>query len=305
MEAVADVDEIRDANGLIPMREFADLRDQCLALREVLLPDAIWQQFQVWHDTPDDVAAHRSILLLAFRRGCLSGVTGPIHRYLLPTTGFRPIVRNQYMRDLQERWLFDRDPVRRNCLSRIFRGRLVELQYAAFLESQSHKVTGMEALRTGPDIETVAADGVAHSFEVKTIGVEDGDFRILLESLAGDPAGAFVSPYRAMNYLLFRVYEAARQLRAISVVKNVIVVIDEMTWFRFRVQLKHNWINWRNPTFLSEDDEWKQFLSSQGERYPNLPNDLAATVRTIDSIRILKQDSRFDFSPIYDLSPKL
>jgi hypothetical protein len=72
MDGVADVDEVRDADGSIPFEDFSEMRDRCRALREILLPDSIWQQFREWHSLPDDVAAHRSILLLAFRRGCLS-----------------------------------------------------------------------------------------------------------------------------------------------------------------------------------------------------------------------------------------
>ncbi|MGA2774300.1 MAG: hypothetical protein ABSG26_26230 [Bryobacteraceae bacterium] len=243
MDAVIDVDDVRDADGLIPIKDFSEMRDKCPALRQVLLPDSIWQQFRAWHSRPDDVATHCSILLLAFRRGYLNRVTAPIHQYLLSSTGILPDVRKQYVQDLRERWMLDGDPVKRNRLSRTFRGRLVELQFAVWLESRSHKVVGLEATREGPDIETLSPDGVANTFEVKFIGVEDGDFRIFLESIAGSPGGGFVSPYTAMNFLLFRAYEAARQLHAVTGTKTVVVVIDDMTWFRFDMQLRGNWIN--------------------------------------------------------------
>src|ERR1019366_3508898 len=111
MDAVVDVDEVRDADGSIPFTDFSEMRGKCRALREILLPDSIWQQFRDWHSRPDDEAAHRSILLLAFRRGCLGSVTKPIHRYIVSSKGIRPDVRKQYLQDFRERWMLADDPV--------------------------------------------------------------------------------------------------------------------------------------------------------------------------------------------------
>jgi hypothetical protein len=64
-----------------------------------------------------------------------SGMTPTVRSLYSPfiaAGGIRPFVRNQNMRDLQERWMFDGDPVKRNGLSRIFRGRFVKLQYALY-----------------------------------------------------------------------------------------------------------------------------------------------------------------------------
>ena len=57
-------------------------------------------------------------------------VTGPVHRYLLTETGISPNARKQYVKDLREKWMLDPDPCERHRLSRTFRGRLIELQYA-------------------------------------------------------------------------------------------------------------------------------------------------------------------------------
>lgn len=304
MDVVRDVDEVRNADGSIPFKEFSDMRDKCRALREVFLPDSIWQQFRDWHTRPDDEAAHRSILLLAYRRGCLSSVTKPIHRYILSSNGIRADARKQYLQDLRERWMLADDPVERNRLAKIFRGRIVELQLALWLEGQSYRVVGLEATRKGPDIETTSRNGVNTSWEVKFIGVEDGDFRIFLDSIAGLPAATWVSPYTAMNYLVFRVYEAARQLSSARETKAVIVVVDDTAWFRFEMQLTGNWIDWKNPVFISQDSEWTQFLEAQKKRYPDLPNDLASTIQEVDSIRIFRQTSRFEFILEYDVSAR-
>jgi hypothetical protein len=65
--------------------------------------------------------------------------------------------------------MFDADPLGRHQLSRIFRGRLIELQFASWLESQSHTVVGLEATRSaadaaGPDIQALSASGQTHAF---------------------------------------------------------------------------------------------------------------------------------------------
>jgi hypothetical protein len=161
---------------------------------------------------------------------------------------------------------------------------------------------GLEATRKGTDIETVSPDGAHNSLEVKFIGIEDADFRIFLESIAGLPAGTWVSPYTAMNYLIFRVYEAARQLQNARGTKTVVVVIDDTAWFRFEVQLTGHWIDWKNVAFVSQNAAWTQFLDEQLKRYPELPNDLASTVQAVNSIKIFRQSSRFEFILEYDVS---
>jgi hypothetical protein len=110
MDVVEEVDDRRVADGSTRLTAFGEMRERCPALREVLLPDSIWQQFEDWHSCPDDEAAHRSILLLAFRRASLSCVTKPIHRYIVSSNGIRRGVRKQYIQDLRERWMLADDP---------------------------------------------------------------------------------------------------------------------------------------------------------------------------------------------------
>lgn len=145
MDWMEDVDEVRDADGSIPLDAFSEMRDACQALRDVFFPDSIWPAVRNWHSAADNEAAHCSIPLLAFRRGCLSSITRPIHRFILSFNGILPAVRKQYLQDLRERWMLTADPVERNKRSRIFRGHLVELQFALWLESQSHEVVELEA----------------------------------------------------------------------------------------------------------------------------------------------------------------
>ena len=137
------------------LASFSAVRAGCPALGKVLLPDSIWQDFQGWCVHPDDIAEHRSVLLRAYLRGFLGRVTLPIHRYLLASGAIRTDARKQYIKDLQETWLRNQEPLERHRKWRIFHGHLVELQLAAWLEEQSYAITGLEALREGPDIEAV------------------------------------------------------------------------------------------------------------------------------------------------------
>ena len=295
LAATTDIELVRDPDGRIPLGDFQALREQCIALRLVLLPDTIWPQFLKWHEMPDDVASHSSILLLAFRRGYLPCITAPIHRYLLSSTGVLPNVSKQYLQDLREKWMFDEEPLVRHQQSRIYRGKLLELQFASWLESQGHTVVGLEATRKGPDIETIAGTGEAQAFEVKFFGMEDNDFGIMVKSMGGHPAGGAISAYQPINYLLFRVYEAARQLKNFAGRKTVVIIIDEIGWFRFDMQVRGNWINWANPQFIAPDETWNEFMSHQQKRYPDLLNDLAETVRGIDRIQVFRQNAAFEF----------
>jgi hypothetical protein len=87
--------------------------------------------------------------------------------------------------------------------------------------------------------------------------------------------------YPAINYLLFRVFEASRQLGRVSRPRVAAIVVEDLTWWRFGVQLRSEWINWAEPRFQPGDPGWEAFIEGQRERYPELPN-VAAAVGAID-----------------------
>lgn len=277
------------------------IRETCPTLRHIFLPDAIWRDFKAWHSTPDLVAAHRSMILLALERGHLKRLTSSIHRYLVDGAGVHPNVRDQYLKDLRERWMHYADPLERHHKSRIFMGRITELQVAEWLESRGWTITGLEALGGGPDIEARDPDGNVTAIEVKSIGTEDDDFKMILRSMAGEPAGGVVSPYSAINYLVFRIYEAAKQLSQFDLPRIALVVIGSGYWWRFKMQLEGGWIDWANAAFLDSGPAWQEFIGKQEERYPQLETELGAVVRGIHAVWILKRSSGYE----YDLEMKL
>jgi len=282
-----------------PIAALACLRQKCPALHRVFLPDEIWSDFEQWHQQVDEVATHRSVLLLALQRGHLARLTSPVHRFLLDSQDVRPDVGRQYLKDLRERWMHYTDPIERHRKSRIFRGRVTELQHAEWLEELGWTIEGLEALGSGHDVEARSPEGIATAFEMKFIGSEDSDFRMVLKAIAGEPANESVSPYSAINYLVFRAFEAARQLQQVARRRIAAIVVEDLTWWRFDLQLKNNWIDWRNPVFVEDNAEWSSFLQIQQERYPELP-DIASTIRAIDRVWIVRQSSGYHLDLEYD-----
>ena len=176
------------------------------------------------------VAAHRSVLLVALESGHLARLTRPVHRYLIENGALRADVRPQYARDMQERWMLNADPHRRNRASSSFAGLIAELHLAECIETtRESRIVGLEALREGPDVEAQDGAGVTTAFEVKTLGIERNDFEMVLQSLANGPSGRAVSPRAAINYMLFRVYEAAKQLERFGGRRIAVAVFDLST----------------------------------------------------------------------------
>lgn len=292
--ATNNTELLRDTHGNIPFEGFIDLRQHCSALREVLLPDEIWPEVLQWHRVGDDVASHSSVVLLAYRRGRLPKVTGPIHRYLLIDTGIFASARKQYLKDLCEKWMLNPDPGERHRLSRTFRGRLIELQYAQLLENQNHAIVGLEAIRQGSDIEARSPNGVTTSYEVKFVGMEDADFRMLIASMQGGSAGGPISPYQALNYLLFRIYEASVQLASVIGERVVVIVVDATAWFRFDAQVRGHWIDWSNPAFVQVDEAWRRFMKTQRGGGPS-EADLRNAIGQISRVLLYQQNAAFEF----------
>jgi hypothetical protein len=228
-----------------------EVRAECPALHSVFLPGDIWPDFKTQQQQLDRDAGHRSRLLLALEWGRLSRLTGSIHRYLIENGRLRSNVRQQYVRDLREKWMCYQDPLERHRKSKMFIGKVTELQCAEWMETLGWTIVDLEALREGPDIEATRTDSnVVTAFEVKSIGVDDEDFEIMMRSIVDGPLGGPICLYSPINYLLFRIYEAAKQLERFARPRIAIIVIDDSTWWRFQMQLDRGWLDLINPSFF-------------------------------------------------------
>lgn len=279
---------------------FAAVRMECPAIRELFVPDTIWPKFRDWHLRPENDACHASMLLLALEREHLASITSFAHRYFLSSDCLKPGIRKQYINDFQEQWMNYDDSMERHHKSRIFASRVVELQCAEWLEEQGWTISGLEVFREGPDIEAVTESLELTAFEVKFIGQQDTCFASVVNSLKGEDGGVLLSPYDAANFLLFRAYEAAKQLkRSVATSRIAVIVIDEITWFTFKIPLNDRWIDWRNPAFTSGNDP---FIDEQRKANTNLDAELKRVLGGIDSVWIMKRTEGYHYVREFDIT---
>lgn len=282
---------------------FEEVRRACVALRHVLAPDNVWPSIAEDAASPN-AALHRSYLLLAFERGHLAKVTWPVHRFLCDESGVRAEVVNQYRSDLREHWLLETDELRRHERFRRFFGKVVELQIAAWLANKGWSISGLEALGARSDIEARSPDGAAYDIEVKYIGQTTDDFGDVIEALHGATPVSSKPLYGAINYVLYRAYEAARNLRQKSGVRLAIIVIDALSWYSFDAPLKHAWLNWQEPAFLATDEgDWNQFLSKLRTANPAIDSEVGALVRELNAVWVVRLNGEYEYSLQHQFNP--
>jgi Holliday junction resolvase-like predicted endonuclease len=246
-------------------------------------------------ESSPDQAYHASYILLAFEQGCLARLTAPVHRFLLQGSELDQKLTSQYRQDLRERWLLEETEQERHERFRQFFGKMAELQLATWIADSGWSITALEALGGEADIVAVSPGGHLCSFEVKYIGRDNTQFGNELAALTVGDGGGAISRHAAANYLLFRVYEAARRLRDCANIRVAAIVVDALTWHRFRRPLRDGLIAWEAPAFLQAPPEWNDFLATQRPRYPNVDNELAAMVSSLNELWVLTLTEGYEF----------
>ncbi len=289
---------------------FGEVRERCPALYQVLLPPSAWSTVVTEEQRPPDAARHGSFALIAFEQGHLARVTAPVHRFLLDGDQIHSKLTAQYRQDLQERWLSTRGEVERYERFQRFFGKVAELQLANWLVEQGWTVRALEALGGDADIVAESPTRDRCSFEVKYIGRQTNDFLRVIEALAGGDDGGAIPvlggvPYyflTAANYLLFRVYEAARCLRHCPGTRIAAVVVDALSWRRFARPLEERWIQWNAPAFLEASDEWAEFLRTQRRHRPELDGELTPAVSSLNRLWVFRL-AEYECVLEYQVSP--
>jgi len=275
----------------------SDLRAHCPALRQLLVPDDIWDRFRGFERRSRDPAQHVSILLNSLMQGTIGRVTAPCHAYLLEGNILKASVRSQYRQDLKERWMFEPTMMERHQKARIFQGRITELQVAYWLESNGSRITGLEATGSDHDIKLLDPSSKDVAIEVKFIGQEDDEFRQGVNGLNNVPAGGLWSANAACNYLLFRLFEAATQLRGSSDRRIVICVIDGASLLPTAVRLGP--IDWTWPVFTAVNGVLVSTLFDQKIlEYPSIEHDLPGVITSIDELFLLARGDGFTFNTL-------
>lgn len=279
------------------LQTFGEVRETCPALSKVLLPPDAWQALVAAECRPPDAARHASSVLLAFEQGHLARITAPVHRFLLDGAELRPNLTAQYRKDLQERWLLAQNEAARHERFQKFFGKIAELLLAQWLVEQTWTVRGLEALGGDTDIIAESPAQGNCAFEVKYIGWQTHDFLRVVEALAGGNGDGGAVPvlrgvpcyfFTAANYFLFRVYEAARQLRQREGARIAAVIIDAMSWRRFAKPLDEQWIAWNEAQFLDASDDWTEFLHNQRDRYPELATELTPVISSLNHLWVFR-----------------
>jgi hypothetical protein len=280
---------------------FYELRDKCDALCKVFIPNGIWETFQDMTQSEQDGANHQSMLLLAYERGYLHKMTSPVHKYLLDSRGnLKRQVSNDYIRDLQEKWMFENGELRRHQVSRIYRGKVSELQCAEWLEEKGWEISNLEALGGAHDIEAVSPEGSDHIIEIKFVGQDDKIFKYT-NNLNGASGVGSSSPYKAHDFLLVKTYEAASKSFTGGVSKKrrlAILVIENVSWPHFKLPVADNWIDIKAPTFKyrNPDSEWLHFLEKNGllnsDRQAE-PSKLISITDNLDELWIVQETDGF------------
>jgi hypothetical protein len=285
---------IKPREGENLLRLFGKVRNECAANREIIVPDDLWETYQEFCCNEPDEAYHTPYFYNAFKHGYLSRLTEPIHRHCLEIDKPHPRLRKQYRKDLAERWLTKDTTKDQFKHARRFKGRLVELMFASWLNEAGWTLLNMEAYDDrAHDVDARSNNGVEYSFEVKDIGQDEMDHDLLVKALCSSGVSVESEPVTSpMNYLLFRVFEAARQLACSSRHKVVVAVLFDFE-HRFGCPLKEGWIDWRNPSFLRRDSAIDDFLEEKYKKIPNLDEEVRRYVSGIDQIWIFDSDEPF------------
>ena len=103
-----------------------------------------------------------------------------------------------------------------------------------------------------------------------------------------------------INYLLFRVYEAAKQLARVDGRRIAIAAIQYRGWHGFEIGLIEDQINWNKPQFVTgQEGNLGPFLNPKLKEDPQLEQKVAATIGKIDEVWILRQTDDHEFHPEY------
>jgi len=283
------------------LHEFGAIRKKCAALREILVPDSEWQNFQRRAKAFPDTVGHKYKVLGALQLGSLSKITFPIHRYLMDGNSPKGTLRNSYRKELIEHWIGKETPLKRHQKAREHEGKINELLCALWLENQGWKIDRLEALGADFDIEATSIDNISYSIEVKFIGQEDKKFEEFEKSCISRNAISGTIPiYDGYNYFLFRTYEAARQLSKSTRKRLALIVFSHLTWGFNEMPIKDDWINSRPIVFSKDASQgWDAFLTrkrNDEKRYSNIENTLEKYIKKLSELWVIQQHSDLEYS---------
>lgn len=276
------------------LNQFESIRKNCPALREIFVPEPVWPQFREMASSALNEARHQYILLGALKYGILGKLTLPVHAYLLDGEKPNNLLTKQYKQDFIEKWMLEKTSLERHRKARSFNGKLAELISSSWIESQGWKIVNLEALGGSFDIETISPQGKNCAIEVKYIGEEDCRFEENLKSsMSGEAVNGGLNHYDGYNFILFKAYEATKQLSNFKGDRYVFIVICNSAWGSLDIAIKDNWLQ-QYPSKLTDlaSSKWQDFLSKKKkkEKYQNIDTEINEVLNQIKELWIIEDD---------------
>lgn len=266
------------------LMEFEAVRQGCPALHKIIIPDDIWDSYKLFCESKPDQAFHAPIAFLAFKRRYLAAFTSPIHAFCLDDGETKATLTNQYRSDLAERWIFGDDAKKRFQNTRLYQGRLAELLAAQWLKYEGWELDALEAHGANIDIEARSTDGSPCSFEVKHLGQEEMLFELGVQALQSNGVSVGSIPvYSPVDYLLYRIYEAARQLCGVATHRIVVAILSDFDVY-YKHPFEEGWIDWNAPRFLRQDGCIDAFLDEKYAANPDLDGDIGRAISNLHEI---------------------
>ena len=282
------------------LHEFEAIREKCVVLRKILVPDKVWDDFKQKAKASPDTVGHKYKVLGALQLGILSKITLPIHNYLMDGNNPKEKLKNNYKKELVENWIKEETPLKKHKKARGHEGKINELLCTLWLENQGWKIDSLEALGGDFDIEATSTNNILYSIEVKFIGQEDRKFEEFEKCcISHNAISSTTSIYDGYNYFLFRTYEAARQLSKSTRKRLALIVFSHTTWGFDNALINERWINYRPIAFSeSASKDWDAFLiSKKGEkRYHDIDNMLEKYIEQLDGLWVMQQHQDLEYS---------
>lgn len=287
--------------------QFYSVRTACPVLRDLIVPDKIFDEHRKVSFSPLDSANHMSIPRLAFLRGELNKFCSPLHDVLMVDGKIHRDITSQFRKDLQETWILQPTHLERFEQTRRFMSRWMEIKFAQWLESKGWRTSSMEALGGKFDYSGFNPEGVKSDFEVKYIPKEDVAYELNVAAF-NDENGVAVGHfdiYSPVDYLLLRIANAAKQLRK-SVECRIVCIIAEEYHRALRIPLSDNppWIELQDPQFTGLSEAIDPLLKKERAKNPSFDSDLITDIALVNEVWIMTPTNGFGLECKHVIYPK-
>ena len=281
---------------------FLKLRKNCLALNKFFIPDHQLREFLTTRNCIQTNKNFDSIIYLAYQDNYLQNLTLPIHKFLITNGQLHQDLKNQYKSDANEHWMKKRTvkDIARN--TGIYLGKISELLFAYWLDTQGWSIDKLEALnykdkKCEHDVLAKSPSNENYAFEIKRIHIDidifsDGNKCICAENVLNIfKNGGFYDSYKYSDYTLLIILSAARQFKINNkFIKVDVIIIDGNMYDFYKFHLKNNF-QWENGMFY---DLNRDFLDQKKISEYKIQNpDCKHLLQPLQEVWIVKE------SPIY------